>query len=378
MMRREWPQQRITCFSIGFAGDGARRGKSRGPAVRAPGCAAPRRRSARDRHRAVGHRPARGDDRAAGRAAGRSGADQRADHRRARARDGHPGAAVGRRRRRPVRRLSPALGAELRATLELVAARSAQRHSGASPRRAPAAAAVASRNVRLRRVGEDVRVCRRGSAPPARLLFLVEHRAGAARALLARVCARRSLPAMRPRRCSPAWSGFPPSTTACSACCTWRRGTSCADHNLNYTDRAGMAAGVEIRVPLLDLDLVRFATRVPARLKQRGRVGKAIFKQAMEPYLPHEVIYRPKSGFGAPLRRWLRHELRATVADTLDAAAHPAPRILRSGRGTAAGRARPCGRDRRQLHHIRADVLRVVVPPVRRSMRMPTPAAAPP
>jgi asparagine synthase (glutamine-hydrolysing) len=91
-----------------------------------------------------------------------------------------------------------------------------------------------------------------------------------------------------------------------------------ADHNLNYTDRAGMAAGVEIRVPLLDLDLVRFATRVPARMKQRGRVGKAIFKRAMEPYLPRDVIYRPKTGFGAPLRRWLRRELRATVDDTLD------------------------------------------------------------
>ena len=92
-----------------------------------------------------------------------------------------------------------------------------------------------------------------------------------------------------------------------------------ADHNLNYTDRAGMAAGVEVRVPLLDLDLVDFAARVPPAMKQRGRVGKAIFKRAMEPYLPHEVIYRPKLGFGAPLRRWLRQELRSTVADTLDA-----------------------------------------------------------
>ena len=94
-----------------------------------------------------------------------------------------------------------------------------------------------------------------------------------------------------------------------------------ADHNLNYADRAGMAVGVEIRVPLLDLDLVRFATRVPAALKQKGRVGKAVFKRAMEPYLPHDVIYRPKSGFGAPLRRWLQKELRAQVDDTLDATA---------------------------------------------------------
>src|ERR1700722_223911 len=91
-------------------------------------------------------------------------------------------------------------------------------------------------------------------------------------------------------------------------------------HNLNYTDRAGMAAGVEVHVPLLDLDLVAFAARVPSRLKQQGRVGKAIFKQAMEPYLPRSIIHRPKSGFGAPLRRWLHNELRAKVDDTLAAA----------------------------------------------------------
>jgi len=91
-----------------------------------------------------------------------------------------------------------------------------------------------------------------------------------------------------------------------------------ADHNLNYTDRTGMAVGVEVRVPLLDLDLVRFATKVPSAYKQRGRMGKAVFKRAMEPYLPRDVIYRPKSGFGAPLRRWLRNELRSMVDETLD------------------------------------------------------------
>ena len=37
----------------------------------------------------------------------------------------------------------------------------------------------------------------------------------------------------------------------------------------------------------------------------------------MEPYLPRDVIYRPKSGFGAPLRRWLRVELRDWLRDTL-------------------------------------------------------------
>ncbi len=90
-----------------------------------------------------------------------------------------------------------------------------------------------------------------------------------------------------------------------------------ADHNLTYTDKMSMAAGVEVRVPFLDLDLVEFAQEIPVRLKQRGSIGKWVLKKAMEPYLPKDVIYRPKSGFGAPLRRWMRVELRALLGDLL-------------------------------------------------------------
>jgi asparagine synthase (glutamine-hydrolysing) len=90
-----------------------------------------------------------------------------------------------------------------------------------------------------------------------------------------------------------------------------------ADHNLSYTDKVGMAHGVEIRVPLLDLELVEFASRIPPAYKQRGATGKAILKRAMEPELPREVIYRAKTGFGVPLRRWLDVELRDTVDDLL-------------------------------------------------------------
>lgn len=90
-----------------------------------------------------------------------------------------------------------------------------------------------------------------------------------------------------------------------------------ADHNLIYTDKMSMAVGVEVRVPFLDLDLVEFAAQIPARYKQRGSEGKWVLKKAMEPHLPREVIYRPKSGFGAPLRRWIRVELRDLLADVL-------------------------------------------------------------
>ena len=53
-----------------------------------------------------------------------------------------------------------------------------------------------------------------------------------------------------------------------------------------------MAHGVEVRVPLLDQDLVALAARLPDGMKQRGRTGKWVFKQVMEPYLPLEVSYR--------------------------------------------------------------------------------------
>ena len=90
-----------------------------------------------------------------------------------------------------------------------------------------------------------------------------------------------------------------------------------ADHNLNYTDKMGMAAGVEVRVPLLDQDLVDLVGSLPLDMKQRGRVGKWIFKKAMEPFLPHDVIYRPKTGFGVPLRHWLQTILKPIVDDAL-------------------------------------------------------------
>ena len=90
-----------------------------------------------------------------------------------------------------------------------------------------------------------------------------------------------------------------------------------ADHNLIYTDKMSMAWGVEVRVPFLDLDLVELAATIPDQIKQKGRIGKWVLKKAMEPYLPHDVIYRPKTGFGAPLRRWIKNDLRDLVSDIL-------------------------------------------------------------
>lgn len=89
------------------------------------------------------------------------------------------------------------------------------------------------------------------------------------------------------------------------------------DHNLNYTDKMGMKEGVEIRVPLLDNNLVDFVSTIPVKYKQKGSEGKYIFKKTMEKYLPHDVIYRSKTGFGTPLKSWIHNELKEYINSIL-------------------------------------------------------------
>lgn len=89
------------------------------------------------------------------------------------------------------------------------------------------------------------------------------------------------------------------------------------DHNLNYTDKLSMAHGVETRVPLLDLQLIALANRLPARAKLRGLTTKSVLRNAMRPLLPPSVIDRPKVGFGAPLRDWLTGPMRGDVEGRL-------------------------------------------------------------
>ncbi len=79
--------------------------------------------------------------------------------------------------------------------------------------------------------------------------------------------------------------------------------------NLLYSDKASMAASVESRPPLIDVDIVEFAARLPARYKIHGRIQKYLLKKAAEAYLPKEIIYRPKAAFGTPLRAWMRSGL---------------------------------------------------------------------
>ncbi len=82
-------------------------------------------------------------------------------------------------------------------------------------------------------------------------------------------------------------------------------------------DRASMAHSLETREPLMDHMLVEWLATLPSDLKLRGMEGKYVLKKAMEPYLPDEVLYRPKMGFAVPLARWFRGPLRQRVRDSL-------------------------------------------------------------
>ncbi len=91
-----------------------------------------------------------------------------------------------------------------------------------------------------------------------------------------------------------------------------------ADHNLTYTDKMGMAVGTEIRVPLLDLEVVKFASTIPAEWKFLNGEAKGMFKQSQVGRVPSEILNRPKSGFGVPLRSWLSEDLRPMAMDLLN------------------------------------------------------------
>jgi asparagine synthase (glutamine-hydrolysing) len=80
-------------------------------------------------------------------------------------------------------------------------------------------------------------------------------------------------------------------------------------------DRASMAHSLEVREPLMDHLLVEWLATLPNSLKVQGHEGKYVLKKAMEPYLPPEIMYRPKMGFAVPLARWFRGPLEARVRD---------------------------------------------------------------
>lgn len=88
--------------------------------------------------------------------------------------------------------------------------------------------------------------------------------------------------------------------------------------NLTYTDRASMAASVEVRVPFIDKEVVSLAMQIPGKFKYKNNQQKYILKKMAENYLPNNIIYRPKASFGAPIRSWISSDLKEMVGDLLN------------------------------------------------------------
>jgi asparagine synthase (glutamine-hydrolysing) len=93
--------------------------------------------------------------------------------------------------------------------------------------------------------------------------------------------------------------------------------TFLVNHNLNYTDKSSMAEGVEVRVPYLDNRVVSFANALPEKFKMKGTVTKYILRKLAERYLPKEIIYRSKTGFGGPVRKWINEDFEYMISKRL-------------------------------------------------------------
>lgn len=82
---------------------------------------------------------------------------------------------------------------------------------------------------------------------------------------------------------------------------------------LTKTDRASMAVSLEAREPLLDHELVGWCAGLLPAMRLRGMTGKWLFKEAMAPFIPHDLLHRPKMGFVTPIAAWLRGPLLGRV-----------------------------------------------------------------
>ena len=90
------------------------------------------------------------------------------------------------------------------------------------------------------------------------------------------------------------------------------------DDILVKVDRASMAVSLEVRVPLLDPDVFSFAWGLHPDDRVKNGIGKWPLRKLLNRYVPTEIVERPKMGFGVPINKWLRTELRAWASDLLD------------------------------------------------------------
>ena len=87
--------------------------------------------------------------------------------------------------------------------------------------------------------------------------------------------------------------------------------------NLAYTDRASMAASIEVRVPFVDPIVAAAAFSIDGHDKIRRGKSKIALKQAAANWLPPEIVHRPKASFSAPLRAWVKDDLHEIIQDVL-------------------------------------------------------------
>jgi asparagine synthase (glutamine-hydrolysing) len=74
-------------------------------------------------------------------------------------------------------------------------------------------------------------------------------------------------------------------------------------------DRASMAVSLEVRPVFLHRDIMSLAARIPPRLLVDRKQAKKALKRSLRPWLPDEILYRDKMGFGVPLKKWLNGDL---------------------------------------------------------------------
>jgi asparagine synthase (glutamine-hydrolysing) len=89
------------------------------------------------------------------------------------------------------------------------------------------------------------------------------------------------------------------------------------DDLLVKADKMTMATSVELRVPLLDFQVLEFAASLPQSFKIRGWTGKRVLKAALKDSVPQEIVNRRKMGFPVPYEKWLKTELKEFVVDTV-------------------------------------------------------------
>lgn len=86
---------------------------------------------------------------------------------------------------------------------------------------------------------------------------------------------------------------------------------------LMRVDKVTMSKSLEARVPFLDHHLVELSMNIPMSLKVKGKEAKYLLKKAVEDLIPHNIIYRKKMGFGAPMSQWLKGEFGQHVASSI-------------------------------------------------------------